>query len=157
MPNLKEILKEFVATANAGEYKTEDELLSAFPELKGYDINTLKEFVSTANAGEYTSEDELLAAFPEFGQPVKKKEEPQVLPWNQKPAQPKPKQEPALPFLESKPSGISLGSARVPETAPMFEAPPMRTPEEAQAIVETPEYKETPFFTGTFGELLRNM
>jgi hypothetical protein len=157
MPNLKEILKEFVATANAGEYKTEDELLSAFPELKGYDINTLKEFVSTANAGEYTSEDELLAAFPEFGQPVKKKEEPQVLPWNQKPAQPKPKQEPALPFLESKPSGISLGSARVPETAPMFEAPPMRTPEEAQAIVETPEYKETPYFTGTFGQLLRNM
>jgi hypothetical protein len=157
MPNLKEILKEFVATANAGEYKTEDELLSAFPELKGYDINTLKEFVSTANAGEYTSEDELLAAFPEFGQPVKKKEEPQVLPWNQKPAQPKPKQEPALPFLESKPSGISLGSARVPETAPMFEAPPMRTSEEAQAIVETPEYKETPYFTGTFGQLLRNM
>jgi hypothetical protein len=139
MPNLKEILKEFVATANAGEYKTEDELLSAFPELKGYDINTLKEFVSTANAGEYTSEDELLAAFPEFGQPVKKKEEPQVLPWNQKPAPPKPKQEPALPFLESKPSGISLGSQRVPETAPMFEAPPMRTPEEAQAIVEKSE------------------
>jgi hypothetical protein len=157
MPTIKEVLKEFVATANAGQYATESELLSKFPELNGYDPNTLKEFVATANAGQYASEDELLSKFPEFGQPVKKKEEPQVLPWNQKPAQPKPKQEPALPFLESKPSGISLGSQRVPETAPMFEAPPMRTPEEAQAIVETPEYKETSYFTGAFGDLLKNM
>ena len=157
MPTIKEVLKEFVATANAGQYATESELLSKFPELNGYDPNTLKEFVATANAGQYASEDELLSKFPEFGQPVKKKEEPQVLPWNQKPAQPKPKQEPALPFLESKPSGISLGSQRVPETAPMFEAPPMRTAEEAQAIVEAPEYKEEQFFTGTFGELLKNV
>jgi hypothetical protein len=157
MPTIKEVLKEFVATANAGQYATESELLSKFPELNGYDPNTLKEFVATANAGQYASEDELLSKFPEFGQPVKKKEEPQVLPWNQKPAPPKPKQEPALPFLESKPSGISLGSQRVPETAPMFEAPPMRTPEEAQAIVEAPEYKEEQFFTGTFGELLKNV
>jgi len=138
MPNLKEILKEFVATANAGEYKTEGELLSAFPELSGYNSNTLKEFVSTANAGQYANEDELLAAFPEFGQEVKKKEESVPL-WLQKQEQAKPKQERTLPFLESKPSGISLGSQRVPETAPMFEAPPMRTPEEAQAIVEAPE------------------
>ena len=140
MPNLKEILKEFVATANAGEYKTEGELLSAFPELSGYNSNTLKEFVATANAGQYTSEDELLAAFPEFGEPVKKKEESVPL-WLQKQEQqqPKPKQEQTPPFLESKPSGISLGSQRVPETAPMFEAPPMRTAEEAQAIVEAPE------------------
>ena len=140
MPDLKEILKEFVATANAGEYKTEGELLSAFPELSGYNSNTLKEFVATANAGEYTSEDELLAAFPEFGEPVKKKEESVPL-WLQKQEQqqPKPKQEQTPPFLESKPSGISLGSQRVPETAPMFEAPPMRTAEDAQAIVETPE------------------
>jgi ribosomal protein S18 acetylase RimI-like enzyme len=138
MPNLKEILKEFVATANAGEYKTEGELLSAFPELSGYNSNTLKEFVSTANAGQYANEDELLSAFPEFGQEVKKKEESVPL-WLQKQEQAKPKQEQTLPFLESKPSGISLGSQRVPETAPMFEAPPMRTPEEAQAIVEAPE------------------
>ena len=75
MPNLREILKEFVATANAGEYKTEEELLSTFPELSGYDSNVLKEFVATANAGQYANEDELLSAFPEFGQPVKKKEE----------------------------------------------------------------------------------
>lgn len=157
MPNLKEILKEFVATANAGEYKTEGELLSAFPELSGYNSNTLKEFVATANAGQYANEDELLAAFPEFGQPVKKKEETSVPLWLQKQEQPKPKPEPTLPFLESKPSGISLGSQRVPETAPMFEAPPMRTPEEAQAIVEAPEYREAKYFEGIFGELLSNM
>ena len=84
MPNLKEILKEFVATANAGQYKTEGELLSAFPELSGYNSNTLKEFVATANAGQYASEDELLATFPEFGQPVKKKDEAYTTPlWQQ--------------------------------------------------------------------------
>jgi len=139
MPNLKETLKEFVATANAGGYDTDTELLSAFPELSGYDINMLKEFVATANAGQYANEDELLSAFPEFEQPVKKKEETSVPLWLQKQEQPKPKQDQTLPFLESKPSGISLGSQRVPETAPMFEAPPMRTPEQAQAIVEAPE------------------
>jgi hypothetical protein len=74
-----------------------------------------------------------------IAEPVKKKEESSVPLWLQKQEQAKPKQEQTLPFLESKPSGISLGSQRVPETAPMFEAPPMRTPEEAQAIVEAPE------------------
>jgi hypothetical protein len=139
MEDLKQALRDFVATSNSGKYTSEAELLSKFPELNGYDVNVLRDFVATSNSGKYASEEELFSKFPEFGQPVKKKEEPQVLPWNQKPAQPKPKQEPALPFLESKPSGISLGSARVPETAPMFEAPPMRTPEEAQAIVEAPQ------------------
>ena len=137
MEDLKQALRDFVATSNSGKYTSEAELLSKFPELNGYDVNVLRDFVATSNSGKYASEEELFSKFPEFGQPVKKKEEPQVLPWNQKPA--KPKQEPALPFLESKPSGISLGSQRVPETAPMFEAPPMRTPEEAQAIVETPQ------------------
>ena len=151
MPNLKETLKEFVATANAGGYDTDTELLSAFPELSGYDINMLKEFVATANAGQYANEDELLSAFPEFEQPVKKKEETSVPLWLQKQEQPKPRPEQTLPFLESKPSGISLGSQRVPETAPMFEPPPMRTPEEAQAIVEAPEKVPTPAkpFTGS--------
>lgn len=139
MEDLKQALRDFVATSNSGKYTSEAELLSKFPELNGYDVNVLRDFVATSNSGKYASEEELFSKFPEFGQPVKKKEEPQVLPWNQKPAQPKPKQEPALPFLESKPSGISLGSQRVPETAPMFEAPPMRTPEEAQAIVEKSE------------------
>ncbi|NBX50577.1 hypothetical protein EBT25_11730, partial [bacterium] len=68
-----------------------------------------------------------------------KKKETSELPWNQKPEQPKPKTEPALPFLESKPSGISLGSQRVPEAKPMFEAPPMRTPEQAQQLVKKAE------------------
>jgi len=139
MEDLKQALRDFVATSNSGKYTSEAELLSKFPELNGYDVNVLRDFVATSNSGKYASEEELFSKFPEFGQPVKKKEEPQVLPWNQKPAPPKPKQEPALPFLESKPSGISLGSQRVPETAPMFEAPPMRTPEEAQAIVEAPQ------------------
>jgi hypothetical protein len=151
MEDLKQALRDFVTTSNSGEYQDEATLLSKFPELKGYDIQLLRDFVTTSNSGEYASEEELFSKFPEFGQPVKKKEEPQVLPWNQKPAPPKPKQEPALPFLESKPSGISLGSARVPETAPMFEAPPMRTPEEAQAIVEAPEKKpvRSQVFTGS--------
>jgi hypothetical protein len=92
-----------------------------------------------------------------IAEPVKKKEESSVPLWLQKQEQAKPKQEQTLPFLESKPSGISLGSQRVPETAPMFEAPPMRTPEEAQAIVEAPEYREAKYFEGTFGELLSNM
>jgi hypothetical protein len=88
----------------------------------------------------YTSQAEPIAV---------KKKEPSELPWNQK--QEQPKQEQTLPFLESKPSGISLGSQRVPETAPMFEAPPMRTPEEAQAIVEAPEKKpvRSQVFTGS--------
>lgn len=92
-----------------------------------------------------------------IAEPVKKKEESSVPLWLQKQEQEQPKQEQTPPFLESKPSGISLGSQRVPETAPMFEAPPMRTPEEAQAIVEAPEYREAKYFEGTFGELLSNM
>jgi len=157
MEDLKQALRDFVATSNSGKYQDEATLLSKFPELSGYDAQVLRDFVATSNSGQYASEEELFSKFPEFGQPVKKKEESSVPLWLQKQEQPKPKPEPTLPFLESKPSGISLGSQRVPETAPMFEAPPMRTPEEAQAIVETPEYKETPYFTGAFGQLLRNM
>lgn len=139
MEDLKQALKDFVATSNSGKYQDEATLLSKFPELSGYDINVLKDFVATSNSGNYASEEELFSKFPEFDQPVKKKEESSVPLWLQKQEQPKPKQEQTPPFLESKPSGISLGSQRVPETAPMFEAPPMRTPEQAQAIVEAPE------------------
>ena len=139
MEDLKQSLRDFVATSNSGKYQDEATLLSKFPELSGYDAQVLKDFVATSNSGKYASEDDLLSKFPEFGQPVKKKEESSVPLWLQKQEQAKPKQEQTLPFLESKPSGISLGSQRVPETAPMFEAPPMRTPEEAQAIVEAPE------------------
>ena len=139
MEDLKQALRDFVATSNSGKYQDEATLLSKFPELSGYDINVLKDFVATSNSGNYASEEELFSKFPEFDQPVKKKEESSVPLWLQKQEQPKPKQEQTPPFLESKPSGISLGSQRVPETAPMFEAPPMRTPEQAQAIVEAPE------------------
>ena len=137
MEDLKQALRDFVATSNSGKYQDEATLLSKFPELSGYDPQVLRDFVATSNSGQYASEEELFSKFPEFGQPVKKKEETSVPLWLQKQEQPKPKQEQTPPFLESKPSGISLGSQRVPETAPMFEPPPMRTPEEAQAIVET--------------------
>ena len=138
MEDLKQSLRDFVATSNSGKYQDEATLLSKFPELSGYDAQVLKDFVATSNSGSYASEEELFSKFPEFNQPVKKKEESVPL-WLQKQEQPKPKQEQTPPFLESKPSGISLGSQRVPETAPMFEAPPMRTAEEAQAIVEAPQ------------------
>ena len=67
MPDLKQALKDFVATANSGKYPDEATLISKFPELKGYDINALKDFVATANSGRYTNEDELFSKFPEFG------------------------------------------------------------------------------------------
>ena len=43
MPDLKQALKDFVATANSGKYPDEATLISKFPELKGYDINALKD------------------------------------------------------------------------------------------------------------------
>lgn len=75
MPDLRQALKDFVATSNSGKYTDEATLLSKFPELKGYDINVLKDFVATSNSGKYATEDELFAKFPEFslGVPSKKK------------------------------------------------------------------------------------
>ena len=75
MPDLRQALKDFVATSNSGKYANEQELMSKFPELKGYDIAALKDFVATSNSGKYATEDELFAKFPEFNQgaPVKKK------------------------------------------------------------------------------------
>jgi len=75
MPDLRQALKDFVATSNSGKYTDEATLLSKFPELKGYDVNVLKDFVATSNSGKYTTEDELFAKFPEFsvGTPSKKK------------------------------------------------------------------------------------
>lgn len=141
MEDLIQVLRDFVATSNSGKYQDEATLLSKFPELSGYDPQVLKDFVATSNSGKYATEEELISKFPEFGQPVKKKEESSTPLWLQKQAQPEPKQkpEPTLPFLESKPSGISLGSPRVPEAKPMFEAPPMRTPEQAQQLVKKAE------------------
>jgi hypothetical protein len=68
MPDLKQALKDFVATSNSGKYADEQILLSKFPELKGYDINVLKDFVATSNSGKYKTEDEIFSKFPEFSQ-----------------------------------------------------------------------------------------
>ena len=77
MPDLKQSLRDFVATSNSGKYSTEEELLSKFPELQGYDIQSLKDFVATSNSGKYGTEEEVLSKFPEFGltseDPLKKK------------------------------------------------------------------------------------
>lgn len=77
MPDLKQALRDFVATSNSGKYADEKTLLSKFPELKGYDIQVLRDFVATSNSGKYASEDEVFAKFPEFNlggpEPVKKK------------------------------------------------------------------------------------
>jgi len=72
MTDLKQSLRDFVATANSGKYADENVLISKFPELKGYDIGVLKDFVATSNSGKYQTEDELFSKFPEFA--VKKKE-----------------------------------------------------------------------------------
>lgn len=66
MPDIKEALRDFVATSNSGKYTDEKTLLSKFPELKGYDVNALRDFVATSNSGKYKSEDELFSKFPEF-------------------------------------------------------------------------------------------
>jgi hypothetical protein len=77
MPDLRQALKDFVATSNSGKYSDEKTLLSKFPELQGYDINVLRDFVATSNSGKYGNEDEVFSKFPEFGfsQEVKKKSE----------------------------------------------------------------------------------
>jgi len=75
MPDLRQALRDFVATSNSGKYSDEETLMSKFPELKGYDIQVLRDFVATSNSGKYATEDELFSKFPEFNQkaPLKKK------------------------------------------------------------------------------------
>jgi hypothetical protein len=74
MPDLKQALRDFVATSNSGKYSDEQTLLSKFPELNGYDTNSLKDSVATSKSGKYKTEDELNSKFPELFS-VKKKEE----------------------------------------------------------------------------------
>jgi hypothetical protein len=149
---IKDAYGLFANTGYNGSYDDFKQLIQSNPEARS-DAYGL--FTGTGYNGSQQDFDSLMGIG--ASEPVKKKEESSVPLWLQKQEQPKPKQEQTLPFLESKPSGISLGSQRVPETAPMFEAPPMRTPEQAQAIVEAPEYREAKYFEGTFGELLSNM
>lgn len=66
MADIKQALRDFVATSNSGKYQDEQELLSKFPELQGYDLQALKDFVATSNSGKYQSEEELFSKFPEF-------------------------------------------------------------------------------------------
>ncbi len=61
MEDLKQALRDFVATSNSGKYTSEAELLSKFPELNGYDVNVLRDFVATSNSGKYASEEELFS------------------------------------------------------------------------------------------------
>ncbi len=65
-PGLKQILRDFVSTSNSGKYETETELLSKFPKLKVYNIQTLRDFVATYNSGKYKTENEVFSKFPEF-------------------------------------------------------------------------------------------
>lgn len=78
MPDLRQSLRDFVATSNSGKYSDEATLMSKFPELKGYDIQALRDFVATSNSGKYATEDEVFSKFPEFNTsaqpPVKKKD-----------------------------------------------------------------------------------
>ena len=56
MPDLRQALRDFVATSNSGKYSDEKTLMSKFPELKGYDIQALRDFVATSNSGKYATE-----------------------------------------------------------------------------------------------------
>jgi hypothetical protein len=126
MPDLKQALKDFVATSNSGKYSDEATLLSKFPELQGYDINSLKDFVATSNSNKYSSEDELFSKFPEFDlggqQPeLKKKEEPIL---------------PMAPQKEQVPSAI-------PGAQPFTGSPLAGTPSELPSTISE-EQPETP-------------
>ena len=131
MPDLKQALRDFVATSNSGKYSDEATLLSKFPELQGYDINSLRDFVATSNSNKYASEDELFSKFPEFGvggqQPeLKKKEEPIL---------------PMAPQQEQVPSAI-------PGAQPFTGSPLAGTPSELPSTIseEQPETPVTPSY-----------
>jgi hypothetical protein len=81
MDDLKQALRDFVATSNSGKYSDFNTLMSKFPELSGIDSNALKDFVATSNSGKYKSEDELFGKFPEFS--FSKKKEESALPLGQ--------------------------------------------------------------------------
>jgi len=130
---IKHAFDLFASDGYTGNYDQFKQLIQSNTEAKTHAFGL---FASDGYTGSEVDFDQLIGGG--ASEPVKKKEESVPL-WLQKQEQAKPKQEQTPPFLESKPSGISLGSQRVPETAPMFEAPPMRTAEEAQAIVEAPE------------------
>ena len=75
----KDILQEYVATANNPKYKSNwDTINLKFPEFKDIDKDLLQEYVATANNPEYNSDWNVInSKFPEFFD-VKKKDSPQI-------------------------------------------------------------------------------
>ena len=68
MAEVKDILQEYVATANNPQYKSDWNIInSKFPELKGYDAKLLQEYVATANNPKYKSNFQTInSKFPEL-------------------------------------------------------------------------------------------
>ena len=68
MAEVKDILQEYVATANNPKYKSDWNIInSKFPELKGYDAKLLQEYVATANNPQYKSNFQTInSKFPEL-------------------------------------------------------------------------------------------
>ena len=67
--DLKEVLQEYVATANNPAYNGDYEVInSKFPELADYDPEVLEEYVATANNPSYGGDYNVInSKFPEFG------------------------------------------------------------------------------------------
>jgi hypothetical protein len=76
MAEVKDILQEYVATANNPQYKSDWNIInSKFPELKGYDAKLLQEYVATANNPKYNSNFETInSKFPELFNTQQKKQ-----------------------------------------------------------------------------------
>lgn len=73
---LKQLLQEYVATANNPDYNSDWGLInSKFPEFKDYDPELLEAYVATANNPQYESNwDTINSKFPEFVSPKKSNE-----------------------------------------------------------------------------------
>jgi ribosomal protein S18 acetylase RimI-like enzyme len=100
MPIDKNILRDYVATANSGKYSTIEEVNSKFPELSGYDANLLKDYLATANSGKYSTLEEVNSKFPEFN----------VEPEKKKPLSSKPTQTFSAPFSQGVGASVKLPS-----------------------------------------------
>lgn len=160
MPDLKQALKDFVATSNSGKYTDEQALLSKFPELKGYNINVLKDFVATSNSGNYQTEDELFAKFPEFragatvpAEELKKKEPAQM-------ADMASVSEDASLDLQKPKKKVGILAQPVPQnTTESFlatvSAEPSIQPTKVKPKVVDQTPKEQDYFTGDFGKALK--
>jgi hypothetical protein len=73
MSEIKQALRDFVATSNSGKYSDNETLMSKFPELSNYEQSSLNDYVVTVNSGKYSSEEEINSKFPEFFEEDKKK------------------------------------------------------------------------------------